>query len=565
MNTIMKQQKYYFILTICLLLLSFASLAKVTASVDRTQIVIGETFTLKITVDKNTNEQPDLSDLEQVFTVLGTSQASSTQIINGSYSVKKTWEVSLMPKSVGNNTIPPIKLGNEMTRAIQIKVTRSDPNAKANGDIFIEFSADKSEAYVKEQVLLTVKLFYGISLSEGNLSPPTASHAVISELGKDTTYVTNRNGRSYTVNERHYALFAEQSGKLDLNPIIFNGRDNSSRRSFSMFSTGKPVRAVSKPLSLTIKPIPQNALGKAWLPAKNVQLSQEWSKAPYKVGEPITRTITLFVEGLSETQIPDIKLGDIDDIRVYPEQPQTQTEKNQQTLKAYKQVKFALIAMHAGDIKIPEFSLQWFNTKTGKLEYAKLPPTVLHVEADKNAATMPLTNLHEKAQAKPATATKDNSASQKPATSVKIVEKDNKLWQILTALFALLWIATMVLYFKKKTLKKPQEKPVATVNISKNSLIEAVNKKDLKQLERNLIRWWNQQYSKHQVTNLSQIKTYVQQPMQQLIDVLELQLYNPDAKTRFNQNLWLKQINGKGLNLIKNSANQTKDKLPDLY
>ena len=228
-------------LIIFIFIISSSSYAGVTATVDRNQIVVGETFTLTISVDENISEQPELSELQQVFRLLGTSQSSSTKIINGDYSVEKSWQISLMPNGVGKNTIPPIKVGQFLTKPIQITISKSDPNAKANGDIFIEVTTNKSNAFVKEQIILTVKLFYSIALSEGNLSEPIISNTIVSQLDKGATYTTNRNGKNYTVIERHYALFAEKSGSMEMNPIIFSGRDNTSRRSFSMFSTGKPV------------------------------------------------------------------------------------------------------------------------------------------------------------------------------------------------------------------------------------------------------------------------------------------------------------------------------------
>jgi hypothetical protein len=554
------------LITLYLLIVSSLSYAKVTATVDRNQIVIGETFNLTITVDENTAEQPDLSELNEVFQVLGTSQSSSTKIINGQYSVEKSWQISLMPNGVGRNTIPPIKLGTETTRAIPVVVTKSDPNAKANGDIFIEISTDKSNAFVKEQIILTVKLFYSISLSEGNLSEPIASNAIITQLDKGANYSTNRDGRNYTVIERHYALFAEKSGQLSLNPIIFNGRDNSSRRSFSMFSTGKPVRAVSKPLNFEIKPIPQQSIGKDWLPATKVQISQQWSKGPFKVGEPITRTITLYVEGLNDTQIPDINLGEIEDVRIYPEQPQTQTETTTQSVKSYKQVKIALIPTHAGAIRIPEYQLEWFNTKTGQVEQAKLPPVTIQVEAGEFAMQAPNTQDLINPKKAHSAKTKDvdeNQETQQP--QVKIIEKEGVLWKILTAVFALLWLLMLYLYWKKPTAKKAQHDKPKPIVVSKNQIISAINNKNLKQLESKLISWWNQQYPPHQVTNLSQIKQMVEQPMAQLIDVVELQLYNPQAQTRFNQDLWLKQIKGNGLKITVSSKIDKASELPKLY
>lgn len=557
------------LLILSLTLFSQISLATVTATADRTHVIIGETFNLTLSIDENTSEQPDFSELSQSFRVLGTNQSSSTKIVNGSYSVEKKWQVSLMPLGIGKTTIPAIKLGNQSSAPIQITTSRSDPNAKANGDIFIEITTDKQTAFVKEQIIMTIKLFYSISLSEGNLSEPIAKSTIVTQLDKGSNYRTNRDGKTYEVIERHYAIFAEKSGTLDVNPIIFNGRDNSSRRNFSMFSTGKPVRAVSKPQTFEIKPIPQASIGKDWLPATKVQVSQQWSKQPFKVGEPITRTITLYIEGLSETQIPDIELGDIDDIRVYPEQPQTQTEKTAQMVKSYKQVKLALIPTHEGSIRIPEYQLEWYNTKTNKVELAKLPPMTIKVEAGEFALNKPgVGNIFGTPETKPTATVAELNQKPEVQEQVKIVEKDNLLWKIVAAVFALLWIITMVLYLRKPALKKQtksQNKHGKVTAISKKQIIAAIYKQDNSQLEKDLLSWWNQQHSNKQVTNISQIKPWIKPEMQQLIDELETQIYNSGDSQEINQQQWLKQIKSNGLDVVNNKNNAKITELPELY
>ncbi|MCB1595485.1 MAG: protein BatD [Xanthomonadales bacterium] len=560
------------LLLIGLILISFNSFAEVTASVDRSRIIIGETLTLTISVDENSNEEPDLTELEDVFTVLGTSKSSSTQIINNSYSTQTSWQISLMPNGVGENTIPPIKVGSQQTKPIQISVTKSDPNAKANGDVFIEAETDKTEAFVKEQIILTVRLFYGIALSEGSLSDPIASDTIITQLDKGANYRTVRDGRSYEVVERRYAMFAEKSGKLELNPIIFNGRDNSSRRSFSMFATGKPVRAVSKPVEIEIKPIPQTSIGKDWLPASNVQISQEWSSQPYKVGEPITRTITLYVEGLNETQIPEIDLGEIDGIRVYPEQPLSQTEKEAENLKSWKQVKLAMIPTQSGKIRIPEFQLEWFNTKTGQVEFAKLPPVTLDVEAGDFALEKPpIGNLFETKSPKSVSNVSeshvDANANKAPSSEVKVIEKDSWLWKSIALISVLLWLVTLAILLssrKKKRVSDSSDKAKRSIN--KQDIISSINNKDLSGLQESLIRWWNQQHPENQVNNLSGIKPLVAEEMQSLIENLELLLYSPSTQlTEFDTGSWLKQVKGKGLNIQTVNQINPKNELPELY
>ncbi|MFK8012013.1 MAG: BatD family protein [Marinicellaceae bacterium] len=549
------------------LMMSISAKADVTAQVDRTQIVIGETFNLVISTDENTNDQPDLSVLEKDFRVLGSSQSSSTNIVNNSYSVEKKWQISLMSLGVGEAVIPAIKLGNESTQPIKITTAQNDPNAKASGDIFIEVETDKTSAYVKEQIILTVKLFYSISLSEGSLSEPVASGILVSQLDKGANYRTNRDGKTYEVIERHYALFAEKSGTLVMNPILFNGRDNTSRRSYSMFSTGKPVRAVSQSLSFDIKPIPQSSIGKDWLPANDIQISQDWSDGPYKVGEPITRTITLYVEGLSETQIPDIDLGYIDDIRVYPEQPQTQTENTAQSIKSYKQVKLALIPTYAGAIRIPEYSLEWYNTKTDQIEYAKLPPVTLQVEAGEFAVQQPdVPNLMDDNKPQDSTIITNDTTPEGSNVVTKIVEKESALWKILTAVFAVLWLLTTIFFIRKPAKHNQQQSKPKKIIISKNQILNAIEKQDIKQLDQTLLSWWNQQYPEKQVFNITQIKIWVNPQMQKMITELDNSLYSKHDSVKFDKQLWIKQVKGKGLDANgQRPSGALAEQLPSLY
>ena len=67
---------------------------------------------------------------------------------------------------------------------------------------------------------------------------------------------------------------------------------------------------VGEDIKLNVKPIPIDYQGQ-WLPSELLSLHQEWQPSPdeFKVGEPITRTITLTVAGLSEEQLPEINYG----------------------------------------------------------------------------------------------------------------------------------------------------------------------------------------------------------------------------------------------------------------
>ena len=75
--------------------------ATVTASVDRVDVELNESFTLELTTDTNIDMHPDLSVLEQDFTVWQASQLSNTTIANGKIRRRKTGTSSRRHKGAG--------------------------------------------------------------------------------------------------------------------------------------------------------------------------------------------------------------------------------------------------------------------------------------------------------------------------------------------------------------------------------------------------------------------------------------------------------------------------------
>ena len=87
------------------------ALAAVVATVDRTDVEINESFTLKVLVDTDVDVEPDASALETDFIVGQRSQLSNTTIKYGQISRSRTWTYVLMPRRDGDLVIPPVIVG----------------------------------------------------------------------------------------------------------------------------------------------------------------------------------------------------------------------------------------------------------------------------------------------------------------------------------------------------------------------------------------------------------------------------------------------------------------------
>jgi hypothetical protein len=496
--------------------------AKIKATVDRQEMFFGESLTLTISSDQNTNSQPDFTMLDAVFHIGQTGKSSSTQIINGSVTTETTWQVLLVPKSMGSHIIPPIEVDGESTEVIKIQVNKPDPNAQAKGDIFIEVETDKSSAFVQEEILLTVRLLYAINLKNGALTEPSADGVIVQQINKGANYTTQRDGKTYQVLERKYAIFAENSGTLTLNPLVFEGEvTDNSRQSFGLFQRGRPIRQVSEMLDLEIKQIPQEFVNKDWIPAVNVNLQQSWSQdQPYHVGEPITRTINLTVTGLSETQLPDLAIENLSGAKIYQDKTDTLTRTDGQQLVSSKVIKYAVIPTEKGHLEIPEFSLDWFDTASQTARTARIPATTLNIEPADLSTQAPK-------------AIDFNPPTNKPTPQINDVtlpvEYDSQLkwWKRLTFVFGGLWILT-VLYLLLKAKGRPAE--AKEVRQQQNLVsLKHLNQASPAHIQTTLLAWWNQQYQQ-KTTNLGQIIQQLSEgETKQAIEQLQQQLYGNQA------------------------------------
>jgi hypothetical protein len=199
---------------------------------------------------------------------------------------------------------------------------------------------------------------------------------VIERLGDDITYETTRSGRTLAVVERRYALFAQNSGQIVIEPLLFEGRVTRGRQSrFDPFARGNVVRVRSKPVKLEAQPIPAAFSDRVWLPAQQVFLIESWpdNSQEFRVGEPVTRTLTLRANGLGSSQLPEIGASVPDGIKQYPDQPALKNRVDDAGLVAIRQEKVALIPSRSGTFILPEVEIPWWNTRTNELEHARLP------------------------------------------------------------------------------------------------------------------------------------------------------------------------------------------------
>jgi hypothetical protein len=414
------------------------------AWLDRNSMHMGETVTLNVEVGGDTSAaQPDFSVLEGDFDLLGTQSSSSMNIVNGQSSSKLLWAVGLQPKRAGTLTIPAFSVGAARTEPLQLDVLPAPSGAigKAGDDLFVTVDATPHAPYVQQEIRVTVKLYYALSLLDGNLDDPKADGLIVRKLGTDANYTADIDGRRYRVVERHYAAAAENSGTFELPAVKFRGRAMNSNDINSFFSRGRNVAAQSEPIALDVHARPPASGNDLWLPAQSLSLTAEGLDAGTKLhaGEPLTLTLHLKAQGLGFEQLPELKLPPIDGAQVYPDKETTQNRDDGSWVYGSRERKFAIVPAHAGTLTLPPISVAWWDTEHDKAALSQIPAQTITV--------LPAPAGPAPAPAPPAQAVPPTQATAQAAASAAPLAVDNgdaASWRRLAIAALALWLLTVI-------------------------------------------------------------------------------------------------------------------------
>jgi len=352
-------KKLFFLLLLLNLVPGNVFAAQIGVSFDRNPVSLDESFQIIFTANDTPDNDPDFGPLEQDFEILGQSQSSNSSWINGQSSKTIQWTVNVMAKHPGSLVVPAVKFGDDVSQPASVLVTQATANkaVDTDDDLFLEVEATPQSPYVQSQVLYTVRLYRRVEIAQASLNEPELGDAVIEKLGDDSNYNTQINGVNYLVTERKYSIFPQKSGSLTIKPLMLTAEVVANTRpNFNGFFNSqmtKTKKISSKSVTLDVKPAPATFTGKHWLSAEQLVLKEEWSgdNQQMKVGEPLTRTLTLLAKGTTVGQLPEINIGKIDDrLKTYPDQPVLQEQKKPEGLIAFREEKIAIIPQKRASI-----------------------------------------------------------------------------------------------------------------------------------------------------------------------------------------------------------------------
>ncbi len=380
-------------------------------------VVQGSRFQVVYSINKEASNLrvPDMADF-QILMGPSTSQSSSVQIINNNVtrSINYSFTYILRGDKTGRFTIPPASIevdGKKVeSNAVTIEVVESDaqsaspaqqqgqqPAADAGAlsdeDLYITSTANKTEVWQDEPVLITTRIYTRVNL-EGisSVKQPELRNFVVEELpaqsGNIQWEMQNIGGKTYRVGTfSQRVIYAQTSGRHTVEPtsIEFMIRQRQARQSNSIFgdffdsyrTVKKNVR--SKPITIQVKPLPSPRPANFSGIVGNVTLDVSASKTEAKVNDGIT--LKAVISGTGNHRLarnPEFQVPT--DFDVFDPQVTNSINQTAQGGRGTRTVETLIIPRHSGTFEIPAVAYSFFNPSTGRYQTLEGKPITINVE-----------------------------------------------------------------------------------------------------------------------------------------------------------------------------------------
>ena len=369
--------------------------ASVTATLDRTNIMAGETINLSLTAEGG-NPQPvenfsPPSGLSIQFR--GTSQ--SMAIINGQGSVKNTLNYSVSAREPGQYTIPAIRVRVDgaihSTVPLQLTVTKADPSTQ-NRYAFLRLNVPKTEIYVGE--ILPIELQLYVIDAEDLQAPQLKSDGFVIHKQLPNVRSQAQVGNAlYVVLTFPMTISAAKAGKLNLGPAEMNlvlrmRAQPDPNDVFGFFGRyqRRAVSIASPSVEMNVLPLPSPA--PADFTGAIGKFNWTVSAAPTNLnsGDPITLRAVITGRG----NFDNIKLPDLNwpDFKSY--QPSSSTAiADQLGIDGSKTFEQVLVPQSASVKQIPPLTFSFFDPDQKKYVTLSEPATPLQVAPGSSSPNLP--------------------------------------------------------------------------------------------------------------------------------------------------------------------------------
>jgi hypothetical protein len=431
-------QRLAFIFILLFSLFSSIKAQQFIASTNQKQVGLGESFVVSFKINSDGGDHFSPPANINVFDIAGGPNISSMMTNdNGRFSASTTYSFILLGMTVGKFRLTPARIwvngkpivsnsldievvagktgGSNGTnqKAVPIPAPNSpsanlspEMQTKLERGIFLQARPDKKEAYIGEQIYLSYRIYTLYNFGQPRqIEPPVYEGFWVEDLkpGIATAQIENINGKNYNIFDvKKSFLYPQKAGdlsipayKLQTNVEVEGQGKNVAQKLWQRFFGGNvqgpdlvqeiPYTLTSKPLTIKVKPLPENGKPSNFTGAVgSFSMQMNCDKKSVPNGEPFELTLTFQGEGnLKMIEAP--KLNFPPGFEVEEPENEDDIQKSTQDISGIRVFRYTITPTEEGNFEIPAISFSFFNPKTER--YDSLQSTNFNLNVTKGTAT----------------------------------------------------------------------------------------------------------------------------------------------------------------------------------
>lgn len=382
--------------------LTYAAGSQITATLNREEVSIKQTVSVTVVAEvEGVSSQARIIEpawSEQGWQVLGRSQMTQMQFVNGARSLEVTYTYQLRPTRLGELQLGPFTGGGTASglssNVLKVKVTEKAPprsqSEQSRDHLYaqIKWMVDKKEVWLGERIDASLVVYVLNKLRLTDLTVPDIDlqgfWAEEAEPPRRSPLISiGGNTYSQKVIKRDL-LTPLKAGELTLPSFDVNLVVGTH----SFFTETQEIPQTVPTLPITVKPLPPNApKGFRGPTVGEVEIVAALDRTKIREGDGIQLNIRTSTSGML-ANTPAIELPYIDGIKIFPPTERTNTQNLGGRERSVRTQTWLIKPERPGQFKIPSISLPYFDPRRGVYDFAKTRDLSFSVKPNPNGQSV---------------------------------------------------------------------------------------------------------------------------------------------------------------------------------
>lgn len=253
---------------------------------------------------------------------------------------------------------------------------------RGDSDLFLRMSLDKSEAYVGEQVMVTIHLYSRVDLSSVDTVTMPKLDGFLSKDFKTPNQLMSEQRLIGGVPYREYLLRQKAIFPLKAGTVTIEAPEADITT--GIFYAGRRVHRKGNELKLVVRNLPP---GPATSVVGRWRLSREVSQTEVALGEPVQVKLILEGRGNLETvQLPP--LGAPSAFKVFDPETSDKPSTSKSHVGGTRVIEYTLVPQQTGTFSLPALTVPFFDPEARKYDEMRVDEITLKVKPGAGGATV---------------------------------------------------------------------------------------------------------------------------------------------------------------------------------